>query len=447
MQTPEFPENEAQRMAALRATGLLFTSPEERFDRITRLASQLLGTPIALVSLVADQCQWFKSVQGLDATETPREISFCGHAILDEKTFVVEDALLDRRFFDNPLVTSGPKIRFYAGQPLHTADGSRVGTLCIIDPSPRQFNIEQLKLLQDLGALVETEIQRGQLVDTLKIQNTRLQVEIEERINAEKALRDTQRDLIATEKLASLGALVAGISHEINTPVGIGITASSHLRETITAFATLFSGGTLKRSDLENLINSVRDLNGIVEENLQRASTLIKSFKEVAVDQTADDERSFFLKEYVNQIVISLSPKFRSRAINVVLDGIDELIYLKTTPGPISQIITNLIINSLVHGFDMNQSGQIKIAATRNSDELQLTYSDNGKGIAPENIEKIFDPFFTTRRSHGGSGLGMHLVYNIVTKKYRGRVKCESEINKGVTFQMSLHDIFEDSCI
>jgi len=238
------------------------------------------------------------------------------------------------------------------------------------------------------------------------------------------------------------GALVAGLSHEINTPVGIGITASSHLRDTIKEFTTLFSDRSLKRSDLETFISSINDLNGMVEENLQRASNLIKSFKEVAVDQTAEDERNFFLKQYVEQVVSSLSPKFRNRSIDVVLDGIDESIHLKTTAGPISQIITNLIINSLVHGFDMDQSGQIKITATRNAEELLFTYSDNGKGIAQENLEKIFDPFFTTKRSHGGSGLGMHLVYNIVTKKYRGRIKCESQINHGVTFRMSLYNIF-----
>jgi diguanylate cyclase (GGDEF)-like protein len=166
MQAPRTPENEIQRIAALHATNLLFTPSEERFDRITRLASRLLGTPIALVSLVAEQCQWFKSVQGLDATEMPREISFCGHAILGEETFVVENATDDPRFADNPLVAGDPNIRFYAGHPLHSEDGSRVGTLCVIDRNPRQFTSDQLEVLRDLAALVETELQRGQLSET-----------------------------------------------------------------------------------------------------------------------------------------------------------------------------------------------------------------------------------------------------------------------------------------
>ena len=166
MLAPAIPENEAQRIAALHATDLLFTPAEERFDRITRLASKLLGTPVTLVSLVADKCQWMKSAHGVNATETPREVSFCGHAILGDDTLIVENATDDPRFSDNPLVTGGPKVRFYAGHPLHTEDGSRVGTLCVIDSNPRKFSQEQRDVLRDLAAIVETELQRGQLSET-----------------------------------------------------------------------------------------------------------------------------------------------------------------------------------------------------------------------------------------------------------------------------------------
>lgn len=163
MQAPLLPPNETQRVAALRSTGLLFTAAEERFDRITRMASRLLGMPISVVSLVAERCQWFKSVHGLGASETSREVSFCGHAVLGDQTFVVEDAAQDPRFSDNPLVTGAPHIRSYAGHPVHAEDGSRVGTLCVIDRSPREFTLEQLEILRDLAAIVETELQRGQL--------------------------------------------------------------------------------------------------------------------------------------------------------------------------------------------------------------------------------------------------------------------------------------------
>ena len=155
---PPIPTDESQRLQTLRDMRLLDTPPEERFDRVTRLARQVFGAPIALVSLVDADRQWFKSNQGLDAEETPREVSFCGHAILDDKIMVVNDARNDTRFCDNPLVCGDPNIRFYAGYPLAAPDGSRVGTLCIIDEKPRDLTPEQLKLLRELGRMVEEEM-------------------------------------------------------------------------------------------------------------------------------------------------------------------------------------------------------------------------------------------------------------------------------------------------
>ena len=155
---PAIPSNEARRVATLRGMGLLDTPPEERFDRVTRLARQVFSTSIALVSLVDSDRQWFKSRQGLDAVETPRDISFCGHAILGDKIMVVNDAVEDERFCDNPLVCGNPNIRFYAGYPLAAPDGSRVGTLCVIDDKPREISTEQLALLRELGRMVEEEL-------------------------------------------------------------------------------------------------------------------------------------------------------------------------------------------------------------------------------------------------------------------------------------------------
>jgi len=155
---PAIPSDESRRLQALRDLRLLDTPPEERFDRVTRLAKQLFSTQIALVSLVDADRQWFKSRQGLDATETPRDISFCGHAILDDKIMIVNDAESDLRFCDNPLVCGDPNIRFYAGYPLAAPDGSRVGTLCVIDEKPKEVSDEQMQLLRELGRMVEEEL-------------------------------------------------------------------------------------------------------------------------------------------------------------------------------------------------------------------------------------------------------------------------------------------------
>jgi diguanylate cyclase (GGDEF)-like protein len=159
MKEPEIPDDDDRRVFALHALHVLDTPPEERFDRITRLARRAFGVPIALISLVDRERQWFKSRVGLEAMETPRSISFCGHAVLADSTFVVDDALEDARFHDNPLVTGPPFVRFYAGQPLVSEDGQKLGTLCIIDAKPRRMSTEDLEMLRDLGAMAQSELQ------------------------------------------------------------------------------------------------------------------------------------------------------------------------------------------------------------------------------------------------------------------------------------------------
>ncbi|WP_394189665.1 sensor domain-containing diguanylate cyclase [Pseudoalteromonas atlantica] len=158
MEKPTLPENETARLAMLRSLNLLDTLPEESFDRVTRLAKYIFDVPIALITLVDGQRQWFKSCIGLDVNETPREISFCGHTILDESSLIVNDTLNDSRFADNPLVTGHPHIRFYAGHPITLSDGIRIGTLCIIDSKPREFSAKDIQALKDLALITQREL-------------------------------------------------------------------------------------------------------------------------------------------------------------------------------------------------------------------------------------------------------------------------------------------------
>lgn len=175
MQSAAIPENDSRRLEALKSLNILDSKPEERFDRLTRLAMHVFEVPIALVSLVDTDRQWFKSRQGLEATETPRDISFCGHAILGDDAFVVEDASLDERFADNPLVTGDPGVRFYAGYPIRYLDGTVLGTVCIIDHKPRRFAPRDVLILQDLATLVEHEMQAMEMatLDELTAINNR----------------------------------------------------------------------------------------------------------------------------------------------------------------------------------------------------------------------------------------------------------------------------------
>ncbi len=272
----------------------------------------------------------------------------------------------------------------------------------------------------------------------ISIRTKELEKEIDERKLIEKNLRETQSVLIESEKMASLGNLVAGIAHEVNTPLGIGITAITHLKDKLHDLLHYFKSDQMKRSDLEEFLQVSEKSVSIIFDNLSRASQLIKSFKEISVDQSGGDVREINLYDYLQQLLISLEPNFKSRLIQVDFLSIAKTIQLKLEPGALAQLLTNLIMNSLVHAFERQQKGLIKITAKTKGKNLLLRYQDNGKGIAAENLHKIFEPFFTTKRLRGGSGLGLHIVYNLVTRKFHGKIQVESELQKGVEFLIEL---------
>lgn len=272
----------------------------------------------------------------------------------------------------------------------------------------------------------------------ISIRTKELEKEIDERKLIEKNLRETQSVLIESEKMASLGNLVAGIAHEVNTPLGIGITAITHLKDKLHDLLHYFKSDQMKRSDLEEFLQISEKSVSIIFDNLSRASQLIKSFKEISVDQSGGDVREINLYDYLQQLLISLEPNFKSRLIQVDFLSIAKTIQLKLESGALAQLLTNLIMNSLVHAFERQQKGLIKITAKTKGKNLLLRYQDNGKGIAAENLHKIFEPFFTTKRLRGGSGLGLHIVYNLVTRKFHGKIQVESELQKGVEFLIEL---------
>ena len=249
-------------------------------------------------------------------------------------------------------------------------------------------------------------------------------------------LKAAQSELVESEKIASLGGLVAGIAHEINTPIGIGVTAASHFREMTEDFAKTYRAGGLKRSALEDFIGDLEQTSRIILGNFERAADLVRSFKQVAVDQSNDDRRQFGGREYLDNVVLSPRPKWKKICDTVDVDC-DEGLIIEGFPGSLSQIVTNLIVNSTIHAYDEGARGQLRISARLVGQTFELEYSDDGKGMAEDVRKRIFDPFFTTRRGTGGSGLGMHLVYNIVTGKFGGRIECLSKPGEGAKFLVS----------
>lgn len=250
-------------------------------------------------------------------------------------------------------------------------------------------------------------------------------------------LQQAQKQLVESEKMVALGSLVAGVSHEINTPLGIGVTAISYMDEKSKEFQKLYEQNAMKRSDLEEYLKTVRDTTGMIQTNLQRASELVRSFKQVAVDRSVEIKRHFFIKEYIREVLISLQPQLKKTKHRVELYG-SENVDIFSDPGAISQIVTNLIMNSIIHAYDPEDEGSITISIAQRNAELTLKYTDNGKGMPPEISEHIFDPFFTTNRGGGGTGLGMHIVYNLVTQSLGGKIRCESKVGGGTVFTIQI---------
>ncbi len=242
-----------------------------------------------------------------------------------------------------------------------------------------------------------------------------------------------------SEKLSALGALVAGIAHELNTPIGNSLTVASTLESHTQAFVDSISKG-LTRSRLENFVNTNLQGTEILMRSLQHAAELIASFKQVAVDQTSANRRSFDLRTTIAEILMTLGPTLR-KSSHKVEPHIPPDILMDSYPGPLGQIITNLVHNALLHAFEGRNNGLITIVADTESTMdgwVEITVRDNGAGIPAEHLGKVFDPFFTTKFGKGGSGLGLNIVYNLATTILGGRVRVESTLGQGTCFVLEL---------
>lgn len=279
--------------------------------------------------------------------------------------------------------------------------------------------------------------------------NEELELRVEERtVELQQSLQNlmnTQEQLIQSEKMAALGQLVAGIAHEVNTPLGICLTGVSHLLDQIKKLEKLYKNSSMTQNDFERFLGSSERTEDVILRNLTHAVDLVQSFKQVAVDQSNYVKERFEIKKYLQLIMRSLEPKFKNIDADIVINCDDDL-FLYGYPGIFSQIVTNLVINSLIHGFDGRKSGQIVFDFSENSDNwLVFKYRDDGSGISEENLKKIFDPFFTTKRNKGGTGLGLHIIYNLITQKLGGVISSESTLGVGTSFLISFPLDIEES--
>jgi signal transduction histidine kinase len=257
---------------------------------------------------------------------------------------------------------------------------------------------------------------------------------------AEKALddlREAQQSLIAAEKLAALGGLVAGVAHEVNNPIGISLTVASSFARRCEEFAKEVGAGPLRRSRLDEFLEGGRDAANQLVSNLQRAGELVQSFKQVAVDRSHADRRPFDLRESTDQIVASLRPALKKSQITLTVD-VPAGIMMDSYPGSYGQVLTNLFLNSVVHAFPDGRAGSVIVEARQVRDDVDIFVSDDGVGMSEEIQRRAFDPFFTTRRNEGGTGLGLHIIFNLVTQQLGGRLAFESRPGWGTRFRITL---------
>lgn len=394
---------EAERLAALQSYAILDTLPEERFDRLTRLVSRELNVPISAVSLVDSHRQWFKSAVGLDATETPRDIAFCDHAIRSDDVLVVEDATLDTRFLCNPLVTCAPNIRFYAGAPLTTEAGFRLGTLCAIDSQPRKLSERERLLLQDLASIAVDELELG-------ISHAR------QREHAEEMIELNERVLRANEQLKQF-AFVA--SHDLQEPIRM-----------VSAYSALIMDRYADRLDDDGneFLGFVRDgadrMSQLVEDLLRYARATSRSGKPAPTETAA----------VFDQALHNLALAIQESGAKITRE---DLPIVKADPTLVSQLFTNLLANAIK--FSGDSAPRVHVTAQAQGDSWRFEFRDWGIGVPADKAQRIFEPFqrLHSRKEYEGTGLGLSVCQSIVAA-HGGSIEVTAAPERGSVFAFTL---------
>ncbi len=285
--------------------------------------------------------------------------------------------------------------------------------------------------LEDLNRQLKKDITQRKRAET-KLQKTNMALS-----DSLSKLKFAQDKLIQSEKLASLGGMVSGIVHEINTPIGIGITASTFIKQLISKMEKNLVNETVDVQAIDKLLKKTHEAAAMIHANLGRAGALLENFKQVSVDQISEIPRKILVDEYINEVIASLSVELKHSPHRIVVNCPQNLIF-DSRPGALAQIITNFVMNSVTHGFEGMDQGEILFEIHADDTTLYLNCRDNGKGMGRDAVKQIFDPFYTTRREKGGTGLGLYVVYNLVTKALSGTIECVSTPGRGTEFKVKV---------
>jgi signal transduction histidine kinase len=441
--TRELTAEVQERMAGERLQAALFRIAEltnttlnlnEFYAAVHAVIGQLLYARNFFVALLVENDSAFDFPYAVDEVDPTslfqrRELrrGLSEYVVRSGKPLLVDETSVKQLVASGAVMPIGTLSVAWLGVPLVLNE--RVAGVLVVQSYTKGigYTARDQELLMFVSMHIATALQRRQAQESIKTAYIELQSGIEE-------LRRTQAELIENEKMASLGRLVAGVAHEINTPLGIGVTAASHLDG---IFAAIDRIQVDAPPDLRTQLANGRRCVALVLSNLGKADHLVKTFKQVAVDQSNEVRRRLVVRPYLDEILTSLHPRLKTTPHKVEVDCA-ATIELDTFPGALYQIVANLVLNSVTHAFDNDRAGLIRIGVGVAGDVVELTCSDDGKGMSDEVRRRAFEPFFTTRRGSGGTGLGLHLVYNLVTQLLRGTITCTSSPGKGTLFTIRL---------
>jgi two-component system, NtrC family, sensor kinase len=412
MKNPSIPLNEISRLSALMDYEILDTGPELSYDDITLLASSICEAPIAIISLIDKDRQWFKSKIGFDLEETPREISFCAHAINSQSTLVITDATKNPDFSDHPFVTAERPVVFYAGAPLINPNGLAMGTLCVVDHIPRELTSQQLHALEALSR---------QVVNIMELRKKEkiLLSQYEELRQFSLLFREQEKQIVTSAKLSALGEMAAGIAHEINNPLCI-ISTSAYCLQLET-----------EKSSLDT--KKIKEMTKSILSTTERASHICRSLLSFSrkTDNIPPERAS--LRNIIRDTFSFCNHRFNTLGIEISVEDLED-IFVSCVAIEISQVILNLLNNSCDALEELDEKW-IKISVFAEEGMVHLRVQDSGNGIPTELQQKIFSPFFTTKSVGKGVGMGLSISQGLAEKN-KGSLNYEE--SERTTFVLSL---------
>ncbi|WP_421227777.1 GAF domain-containing sensor histidine kinase [Aeromonas enteropelogenes] len=359
---------------------------------------------------------------------------YCERVMDTRQELLVPNALKDPEWDHNPDIKLG--MISYCGLPLCWPDGRIFGTICVLSREENDYGGLYRQLLWQFRDSVQQSMHT--LYDNIRLHETQEDLEQHKAQLTQTldSLKKTQEELIHTETLAALGAMVAGISHELNTPIGNALIATTALQERTRQLAAQLGAQTIRRSTLEEFIKATQEMSELALQAITQSAKLVKSFKQVAIDQTSESRRIFELKRLIDDNLANLKAGQGYDRV-IMQNTVGEGLLCDTYPGPLSQVLLNLVHNAAVHGIGSRQDGRIVISAYQDKETISLEVLDNGQGMAPNVLAHIFDPFFTTTLGKGGSGLGLSICRRIATSVLGGSLTARSSPGEGSCFTLT----------